>query len=91
MQLTTKETTVLTAAIEVNTTIASAEEDDFFSFFYPYEVQASTGMKMEAVAALLGSLESKGMIEEQETNNRDASRTEYSVAWEAVETLRQAR
>lgn len=88
MKLTEKEIAVLTAAIEVNTTVASANEDDFFSFFYPSEVVNITPFSKEQVAGVLSSLSEKGLICEEASKNTNLSDTEWSVLWEAVEILR---
>ena len=90
MTLTEKETTALTAAIEVNTTVEDADEDDFFSYFYPKEIVSATDFTVEQVAGLLSSLEAKGLVDEQETSNAQNSKTEWAVNWEAVEILRAA-
>ena len=88
MKLTEKEISVLTTAIEVNTTVANADEGDFFSFFYPSEIVHRTSFSKEQVAGVLSSLSEKGLICEEGSKNTNISDTEWSVLWEAVEILR---
>ena len=87
-KLTDKETIALRAAVEVNTTVETADEDDFFSYFYPSEIVAATDLTKEQVAGLLSALEAKGLISEQDSQNQRISKTEWAVNWEGIEILR---
>lgn len=86
--LTEKEAIVLMAAVLVNTTVESADEDDFFSFFYPKEIVDTTELSSEQVAGVLSSLSQKGLVSEEESANKAASATEWTVEWSAIELLR---
>jgi DNA-binding MarR family transcriptional regulator len=87
-KLTDKETKALRAAVEVNTTVEDAHEDDFFSYFYPSEIVAATDLTKEQVAGLLGALGAKGLVEEQDSQNKRISKTEWAVRWAGIEILR---
>lgn len=88
--ITENERKALIAAIEVNTTVATAAEDDFFSFFYPKEVVQATEFNKHQVAGLLASLEKKGLVSEEESKNTQESNTEWAVTWDAIVLLRGA-